>query len=72
MMDFGERIKSIKGTRERCTITFSNGSVLVCHGELLVDGFCIDKGSLDLSSEEIDRLQEMIRQKSARMKITIE
>ena len=75
-MDFGERIESIKGTRDRCTIPFSNGRVLVCYGELLVHGFCIYKSSLNLTSEEVNKLQELIEQKSAGvenpMKITIE
>lgn len=66
-MDFGERIESIKGTRDRCTITFSNGEVLICYGELMVYGFCIYKSSLtrlNLSAEEINKLQEMIDQKA--------
>lgn len=64
MMDFGERIESIKGTRDSCTITFSNGEVLKCYGELMIQGFCIYRNSLDLTSEEVNRLQEMINQKA--------
>ena len=75
-MDFGERIESIKGTRDSCTITFSNGKELKCYGELLVHGFCIYKNSLNLTSEEVNRLQEMIDQKAKEfinpVKITIE
>ena len=67
-MDFGERIESIKGTRDSCTITFSNGEILKCYGELLVHGFCIYKSSLDLTSEEVNRLQEMIEQKAKEYK----
>ena len=76
MMEFGEKIESIKGIRDRCTITFSNGKVLECYGELLVHGFCIYKSSLQLTPEEVDKLQEMINQKSIGianpMKIIIE
>lgn len=64
MMEFGEKIESIKGTRDSCTITFSNGEVLKCYGELLVHGFCIYRSSLNLTSEEVSRLQEMIEQKA--------
>ena len=76
MIDFGERIDTIKGTRDSCTITFSNGEVLKCYGELLVQGFCIYKNSLNLTAEEINKLQEMIDQKAKEfenpVKITIE
>lgn len=64
MMDFGEKIESIKGTRDSCTITFSNGKVLKCYGELMTWGFCIYRSSLDLTSEEVNKLQEMINQKA--------
>ena len=64
MMDFGEKIENIKGTTDSCTITFDNGNVLKCYGELLVHGFCIYKSSLNLTSEEIVRLQEMINEKA--------
>ena len=62
-MDFGEKIENIKGTTDSCTITFDNGNVLKCYGELLVHGFCIYKSSLNLTSEEIVRLKEMINEK---------
>lgn len=68
MMDFGEKIESIKGTIDSCTITFSNGKELKCYGELLVHGFCIYKNSLDLTAEEINKLQEMIEQKAKEIK----
>ena len=64
MMEFGEKIESIRGTTDSCTITFSNGEVLKCYGELLTSGFCIYKSSLKLTAEEIERLQEMINQKA--------
>lgn len=64
MMDFGERIESIKGTMDSCIITFSNGKVLKCYGELMVYGFCIYKNSLKLTAEEIDKLKEMIEEKA--------
>lgn len=64
MMDFGEKIENIKGTTDSCTITFDNGNVLKCYGELLVHGFCIYKSSLNLTSEEIVSLQEMINEKA--------
>lgn len=64
MMDFGNKIESIKGTSDSCTITFDNGKELKCYGELMVYGFCIYKSSLDLTSEEIEKLQEMIAQKA--------
>ena len=35
-----------------------------CNGELMVNGFCIYKNSLHLSSDEIVRLQEMIDKKA--------
>lgn len=63
-MNFGERIESIRGTRDSCTITFNNGEVLKCYGELMVYGFCIYKNSLDLTPEEIDKLRDMINQKA--------
>lgn len=63
-MDFGERIESIKGTIDSCTITFSNGSVVKCYGELMPYGFCIYRNSLNLTAEEIQKLQEMINQKA--------
>ena len=64
MIVLGERIDNIKGTRDSCTITFSNGEELKCYGELLINGFCIYKSSLNLTSEEITKLQEMIDQKA--------
>lgn len=76
MADFGNKIESIKGTRDYCTITFDNGNELKCYGELMVYGFCIYKSSLNLSSSEIHRLQEMIDEKAKEfenpVKITIE
>lgn len=63
-MDFGDKIESIKGTIDSCTITFSNGKTLKCYGELLVHGFCIYKSSLKLSSNEIIKLQKLIDQKA--------
>lgn len=65
MMDFGDGIETIKGTMDSCTITFTNGKVLKCYGELLVHGFCIYKSSLDLTSEEVTKLQELIDQKAS-------
>lgn len=64
IMDFGDKIESIKGTRDSCTITFNNGNELKCYGELMVYGFSIYKNSLNLTSEEIIRLQDMIDQKA--------
>lgn len=64
MMDFGEKIESIKGSSDSCTITFSNGNILKCYGELMTYGFCIYKNSLKLTAEEINKLQEMIDQKA--------
>lgn len=67
-MDFGQGIESIKGTIDSCTITFSNGNVLKCYGELLTYGFCIYKNSLDLTAEEVNKLQELIEQKAKEAK----
>lgn len=64
MMTLGKKIESIKGTIDSCTITFDNGNVLKCYGELMVHGFCIYKNSLNLPSEEISKLQEMINDKA--------
>ena len=64
MMDLGEKIESIKGTSDSCTIIFDNGNELKCYGELMVNGFCIYKNSLHLSSDGIVRLQEMIDKKA--------
>lgn len=76
MFDFGEKIESIKGTRDSCTITFNNGRILKCYGELMVYGFVIYKNSLKLKPNEINKLQEMINQKAMEienpMKIKIE
>ena len=63
-MDFGDKIESIKGTMDSCIITFSNGKVLKCYGELMPRGFCIYKRSLNLTPEEINRLKVMIEQKA--------
>ncbi len=63
-MNFGEKIESIRGTRDSCTITFDNGETLKCYGELMGWGFCIYKNKLKLTSEEIDRLQKMIDEKA--------
>lgn len=67
-MDFGERIESIKGTMDSCTITFSNGKVLKCYGELTIHGFCIYKSGLGLAPEEVIKLQEMIKEKAKEFK----
>lgn len=64
MFDFGEKIESIKGTRDSCTITFNNGRTLKCYGELMLYGFVIYKNSLKLTQDEISKLQEMINQKA--------
>lgn len=75
-MNFGERIDNVTGTRDRCTITFSNGRILNCYGEIVDRGFCIYKNCLNLEPAEIDRLQEMLKQLAAERKdsliITIE
>jgi len=75
-MNFGERIDNITGTRDRCTITFSNGRILNCYGEIVINGFCIYKNCLNLEPAEIVRLQEMLKQLAAErkdsLKITIE
>ena len=63
-MDFGKKIESIKGTRDKCTIIFDNGKELICYGELMTYGFCIYKSSLNLTSEEISELQEKIDQRA--------
>lgn len=75
-MNFGEKIDNVTGTRDRCTITFNNGRIINCYGEIVSYGFCIYKDCLNLEPEEIERLQEMLKQLAAErkdsLKITIE
>lgn len=64
----GNSITDIRGSRDYCNITFDNGTVLKCYGELTLlkeggVGFDIYKSSLPLNADEIKTLRTLLFKK---------